>query len=187
MSAVRSIPVELELRDAVLAPYKEHCRYLERATVEVSENGEEFVARISGDMGIPDSCYIDDTGHFNSVEFNICYNQLVYLLMAQCVVSGITPEFSAMTIEEYLARQLPDVLIHDFSSKFKRPLDPARFRGTVSILAANQRSKFVLVKTRCEFEDGSGGSAWGDILLAIVDRAVCSGGSPAGSEASTGA
>ena len=32
-----------------------------------------------GRFSIPDSCYIDDTGHFNAVEFNICFNQLAYV------------------------------------------------------------------------------------------------------------
>ncbi|MEO1375818.1 MAG: FcoT family thioesterase, partial [Cyanobacteria bacterium J06635_10] len=37
------------------------------------------------DFSIPESCYIDDTGHFNSVEFNICYNQLFYIIIAYLI------------------------------------------------------------------------------------------------------
>ena len=30
-------------------------------------------------------CCIDDTGHFNSVEFHICYNQTLYYTVAKSV------------------------------------------------------------------------------------------------------
>lgn len=169
---LRTIPVEADLLARVLAPYKEECRYLSDAVVEVPPEGADHLVRLEGDLSIPFSCYIDDTGHFNSVEFNLCYNQLIYVLMAQCVVSDLLPEFARMTLSEYLARQLPDVLIHDFASKFRRPVDTSRFRGTVEIATVNERSKFLLVRTRCAFEDGAGGSARGDVTLAIVDRSA---------------
>jgi hypothetical protein len=31
----------------------------------------------SSPVGIAESCYIDSTGHFNAVEFQICANQLM--------------------------------------------------------------------------------------------------------------
>lgn len=157
----------------VLAPYKPGCRYLERAVVEAPNGGDDTddLVRIRGELGIPESCYIDDTGHFNSVEFNLAYNQLVYTLMAQCVVEGLLPDFAKMSLDEYLARQLPDVLIHDFASTFKRAMDPRAFRGTVAITRAASRGHFLLLHTRCTFEDDGGGSAHGTVSLAIVDRA----------------
>ncbi|MGW6540873.1 FcoT family thioesterase [Streptomyces sp. NPDC055051] len=39
----------------------------------------------SGMFTIPEPCYIDDTGHFNAVEFNICYNQLAYYTLAAMI------------------------------------------------------------------------------------------------------
>src|SRR5690348_5245638 len=83
--------VSAALLENVLAPYKPHCRYLQRAhVVSGSERaglpaskGTEVSAH--GDFAIPESCYIADTGHFNAVEFNICYNQLAYTLLAACV------------------------------------------------------------------------------------------------------
>lgn len=182
MSAV-TLPVEDGLLAKVLAPYKPDCRYLRRAKVELPEPGADHLVRLHGELSIPSSCYIDDTGHFNSVEFNICYNQMVYVLMAQCVESRLMPAFAAMTLPEYLARQLPDVLIHDFASKFRRPLAPRDFRGTVSIVEANDRSRFLLLRTHCEFEDGLGGSCHGDVSLAIVQRAAATNGHAHGARA----
>ncbi|NET17718.1 MAG: hypothetical protein F6K08_35290 [Okeania sp. SIO1H6] len=37
---------------------------------------------VMGQFSIGESCYIDDTGHLNAVEFNICYNQLLYVAIA---------------------------------------------------------------------------------------------------------
>lgn len=170
--------VDGALLDSVLTPYKLDCRYLKQAIVEVG-GPDGTVATIRGELGIPHSCYIDDTGHFNSVEFNICYNQLVYVLMAQLVVSEVTPYFAAMSLGEYLERQLPDVLIHDFSSKFKRPLDMRRFGGRVTIRTTAKRSRFLFVRTECEFADDAGGAARGDVTLAIVDRPAATVESPA--------
>lgn len=164
------ITVSPEIQARVLAPYKPHCRYLQRSTVELPEPGADHLVRLHGELSIPASCYIDETGHFNSVEFNICYNQLIYTLMAQCVASSILPAFGAMTLNEYYARQLPDVLIHEFSSKFRRPLNSRAFRGTVSIVEAADRRKFLFLATHCTFEDGLGGTAQGEVSLAIVNR-----------------
>lgn len=181
MSAPDSHPVAADLLAAVLAPYKPHCRYLHQAVVEVP-GGEGPLVLARGEFGIPESCYIDDTGHFNSVEFNLCYNQLVYTLMAQCVAADLLPAFSAWTVDEYLARQLPDVLIHEFSSKFKRPMDMRRFTGEVAIAEARDRRRFLFLRTTCRFWDEAGGESEGEISLAIVDRAAVPAPSPAGED-----
>lgn len=174
MELVRSAAparVESSLLSRVLAPYKPNCRYLRAATVHATTQDGAELAWAEGEFAIPDSCYIDDTGHFNSVEFNLCYNQLVYVLMAQCVASGIVPALARMTIDEYLQRQLPDVLIHDFHSVFKKPLNPRSFRGTVAIERAAEKARFVLLETGVAFDDGLGGHAQGRVALAIVNRA----------------
>ncbi len=170
MGSDRTEPLDSRLLGHVLRPYREHCRYLHSAELVVPTDGSCEV-RIDGRLSISESCYIDDTGHFNSVEFNLCYNQLVYALMAQCVISGVLDVFSGMTLEEYFDRQLPDILIHDFRSKFKRAMRTDDFGGTVEILDAKRRRNFVMVRTRVEFSDGLGGSSRGEIVLAIVDRA----------------
>ncbi|MEZ5979747.1 MAG: FcoT family thioesterase [Planctomycetota bacterium] len=171
MNPARSIPVPKALLARVLAPYRDGCRYVRSAQVEIPAVGDpsDDLVRIRAEMSIPESCYIDDTGHFNSVEFNLSYNQLVYTLMAQCVADDLLPCFARMTLEEYLARQLPDVLIHDFQSKFKRPMDPRDYRGVVAITKASERGRFLMLQTRAAFEDDGGGSCDGHVTLAIVD------------------
>src|SRR5205823_5095442 len=98
------IPIQMPMNisDAfiskILAPYKQNAKYLKSALIldyyergfddQIPKSAIELV-NIEGNFSISESCYIDDTGHFNSVEFNICYNQLAYVLFAKCIEAGI--------------------------------------------------------------------------------------------------
>lgn len=187
--SLRSVTVESGLLERVLAPYFPHCRYVRAADASFpSTTGTGTpVALLRAGLSIPSSCYIDDTGHFNSVEFNICYNQMIYLLMAQCVVSRVTAPFAAMTLDEYLARQLPDVLIHDFQSRFKQPMGTGRFHGEVAIDELRDRRRFVFLRTSVRFWDEQGGASDGEVSLAIVDRRDAARRGPAPGDAGPGA
>lgn len=168
MSDVHEARLDDALLASVLRPYKPGCRYLDRAVARYDIDGAP--ARLHGHLAIPESWYIDDTGHFNAIEFNICYNQMIYALMAQCVVSKVIDAFAAMTLDEYLARQLPDVLIHDFQSRFRQPILAAAFEGEVVIESVRDRRRFLLVKTSIRFWDDAGGASDGAVTLAIVNR-----------------
>ena len=170
MSAATRTEVRQDLLARILVPYKEHCRYLQRAWCEQPEDGADHLVRLVGELAIPESCYIDDTGHFNAVEFNISYNQLIYTLLGHCVERGLLADLAGMGLEEYLVRQLPDVLIHRFESRFRRPMQARAFRGQVDITETSQRRRFVLVKTTCAFEDDAGGNSLGEVSLAILQR-----------------
>lgn len=170
-------PVAEEFLGRLLKPYKEHCRYLSRAELETPAGGEDtFVARCHGSFGIPASCYIDDTGHLNSVELNICYNQMLYVLMGKCVEDELAPGFAHWTLESYLERYLPDVLIHDIHTKFKRPIDPRSFEGELTFEDAVDTRKFLYLRTHCRFWDENGGLARGDISVALLRRDSDTGG-----------
>ncbi len=169
----RKIDVDQELLDTILKPYKPHCRYLKRMTVEVPEqpNGDPpapYLARADCDFEIPESCYIDETGHLNAVEFNICFNQAYYVITAECINSRLVPALNDMTLEHYKRRHLPDVLIHDLSSTFKRVIDRSRFKGEIAIADCVQTSRFIYFRTYCSFQDEHGGYAKGDVTLALM-------------------
>jgi hypothetical protein len=177
LSTLPRTRVSDELLARVLEPYKPGCHYLERAWCELPEDGADHLVRLTGELAIGSSCYIEDTGHFNAVEFNISYNQLIYTLLGHCVIEHLLPDFQSMDLDEYLARQLPDVLIHRFASKFRRPMTARSFRGQVEITETADRGRFVLVKTTCEFEDDAGGNSHGEVSLAILKRALGEGAS----------
>lgn len=156
------------LLEGVLRPYKEHCRYLQSATVSV-KNG---LGTARGEFSIPSPCYIDDTGHFNAVEFNICYNQLVYYLLAKSIKEQAVPALADWSVDDYWVRQLPDILIARFRSVFRSQIDSSSFSGEVafrSIDHSNVRQPMVLTDTTCRFWDKNGGRADGEVLLALLN------------------
>jgi FcoT-like thioesterase domain len=157
------------LLTGVLAPYRRpKTEYLKSATVEVSGD----LASAEGRFAIPFPCYIDDTGHLNSVEVNICFNQLMYYLIAKVVQENVVPEFEDWTMTDYWAKQLPDILIARFESDFKRPIDSADFHGAVSFAEfrrTNRSRPVQIVEMPWRFWDDNGGQAQGQVRMALVD------------------
>lgn len=161
--------VSPELIERFLAPYKENCRYLKRAQIQFSEtNQTRDTWSIGGDFAIPESCYIDDTGHFNSVEFNICYNQLFYIAIAYAIQNKLLKALDDWDLDTFKRRQLSDFLIVKFFSTFKQPIDSDSFQGTLSIERCSVRSNLILLKTSCAFYDQKGRSE-GEVTIAILN------------------
>ncbi|MEV4467719.1 FcoT family thioesterase [Micromonospora echinofusca] len=153
----------------VLRPYAgAKTQYLKSATVTAA-NG---LASAEGEFAIPYPCYIDDTGHLNSVEVNICFNQLYYYLVAKCVQDRAVPALSAWTMDDYWAKQLPDMLITHFSSKFRRPIDSSSFRGEVVFAEFSERNRskpVQIIDMPWRFWDDNGGIAEGEVRMALVN------------------
>lgn len=164
---MRASTLDAALLDDVLACYKPHCRYL--ATLEV--DGRHG----SGTFSIPESCYIDDTGHLNAVEVNICYNQLLYAMIATAVRDGADPVFESWTMDEFWRRRLGDILIARFTAEFRKPIDARAFRGELTferVVARRLRpdaAPFVSLDTSFRFSGDGDGVAEGSARVAIVD------------------
>lgn len=156
--------------EQILTPYKREAVYLQSAVVDPNVRGKEVVAA-HGEFVIPSSCYIADTGHFNAVEFNICYNQLAYVLLGQCVLSSLLPALEIATFEEYRRRQLPDFLILRLESSFRQAIDPRGFKGTVAVRSSKRKMSMLLIDTAVRFSDAQGGSSEGEVLLGVIDSA----------------
>jgi hypothetical protein len=174
-----AIAVDRDLLTSIMSPYKEHCKYLKKVYIE-SQPAPQGIGRdrrapglvtATGEFSIPESCYIDDTGHFNSVEFHICYNQLIYVLLAYCVEHKLLDALKDMNLEEYRRRQLPDILLVDFETSFKRPImNPHFFHGRLTIMKTAVRARTIFIRSYCCFYDSSNGFSEGVMLLAIVDN-----------------
>ncbi len=161
----------------VLRPYIPQCRYVETARTEVGRPRKEGEAPslvgIYAKCAIPATFYIEDTGHFNAVEFNLCYNQLAYYAIAASVKHKLLDVFSAWDMEEYRRRQLPDVLISKLSSHFIRPVHGAAFEGWLDITKASTSSKgHIFLTMDVSFTDSHDGLAKGEVTLAIVSRSA---------------
>jgi hypothetical protein len=160
--------VDEQMLASVLSPYKPHCQYLRAADVEYPQAGPT-IAAASGRFSIPESCYIASTGHFNAVEFNICYNQLTYTLLARAIADQALAPFAGWTVGEFRRRQLADFLIARFFSCFHRPITGGSFDGRVEIVHVATRRTSTFMKTVCRFDDEHGGHAEGGALIAIVE------------------
>jgi hypothetical protein len=161
-----------ELRSRVLSAYFDSTRYLKSAEIGMDPDEGSKVLSSRGIFSIPESCYIQSTGHFNSVEFNICYNQIMYDAIAHASKYGLTSFFSDWGVEGFFRRQLPDILITRFQSRFPSPIDPAHFQGEFSIRSARLHrvgKSFLFLKTHCRFFDNAVGEAAGEVDLAIVN------------------
>lgn len=138
------------LMQNVLRPYFDSTTYLKSADVYIeSINTGKITGK--GWFEIPSSCYIADTGHFNSVEFNISYNQIMYYVIAISVKHKIMQSFDEWTLETYFKKQLPDILIVNFKSKFRSPLNSKRFYGEIDFVEIKQTSSLIFVKTLCRY------------------------------------
>jgi hypothetical protein len=160
--------IDETLLSRVLEPYKKHCRYLQMAVVERESTVESLTAR--GEFSIPESCYIADTGHFNAVEFNICYNQLTYCLLAAAIQYKLLDVLDSWDLAEFSRRQLSDFLIVQFFSSFRSPLNARSFEGRVWIKKVMTRQTTIFMKTACTFDDGCGGKSGGEATIAILGQ-----------------
>jgi hypothetical protein len=174
---VTHYPNDPDLLYQVLRPYRaKNCEYLKHAEVFVTgEPPEHGTVRLACEFEIPESCYIDDTGHFNSVEFNICYNQMAYFMVAKSVQEKLFRPFSAWSIEDFWTRQLGDILITDFRSAFRVQMRGRLFRGELELTDAIEwdgtdiRDPLVVLRTRCRYWDETGGDCHGEVSAAITD------------------
>ncbi|WP_298088354.1 FcoT family thioesterase [uncultured Corynebacterium sp.] len=184
-----------------LDPYRaKDCIYLKSSSVDVCAElpvdgaGATGPAAIvgRGTFRIGESCYIDDTGHFNAAEFVISYNQLMYMSLCEAVASGRNPIFRGWTIDDYWARQLPDVLIQQLDTRYSRPINARDYRAEFRVtgLDVSRLDRGILkLRTEIEFSDDHGGRARGTVLLALTntpDEGIASAHAAAGSYAAAG-
>jgi (3R)-3-[(carboxylmethyl)amino]fatty acid synthase len=168
--------------DQILEPYRPtRTDYLKSASVVPSgrRNGAPVILTLRGLYRIPSSCYIRSTGHFNAVEFLICYNQLAYLAFAHIIrtrmiedvglasVSAAAREqLSRLTYDDFRRQQLASMLIVKTTTRFKAPISPERFTGELRVQKLFYRNRTCYATSSCAFEDDRGGHAEGEVLLA---------------------
>lgn len=147
-------------------PYrKKGCIYLKSAEIDTT------TLRSTGTFGFKESCYIDDTGHFNAVEFTICYNQLMYMTLCAGVAEN-NAAFADWSMEDWWQRQLPNVLIQELTSRYSWPINPRDFQGEFTVTEFDEsRLERGIMKLRTEvsFNDANGGRARGQVLLALTN------------------
>lgn len=163
----------------VLRPYRQHSRYLKEAVIthfhdKASEGPAANAGLITaeGKFAIEESCYIDDTGHFNAVEFNICFNQLAYVMFGKCVAEGLMGRLRCERVEvptfsEFKQHQLPNMVIVNIESRYYRQLDARSFTGTLRLERVSPVGGAWFFFTSMTFADREGVKAKGSVVLAF--------------------
>jgi hypothetical protein len=172
----------------VLAPYTPSgTDYLKAARVlsscTTASDGGTAVMTTEGLFSIPNSCYIQSTGHFNAVEFLICFNQLAYTTFGHLVATGQLanlPETHAsantrerlkdITEDAFFDDQLSSMLILRADQRFRKIIDAKEFIATLTMKTMVFRRDTLFVDSTCRFSDLQGGDAEGDVMLAYVRR-----------------
>lgn len=154
------------IKDAVLRPYVEDCRYLKSVNFEAPAREGEMPSAI-GRFSIPGAFYIQDTGHFNAVEFILCFNQLGYMLTAHCLLGGFFPNTEAWKFDRFLENQLPNVLIVNIESSFSRLINGKDFTGRLTIPKMEVKGNHLFYDIKVEYRDEQGGAADGLIRVCL--------------------
>jgi len=171
-SEKKVIEVDADFMKLALRPYKPHATYLKKAFIEIEPDKGTLGLAAHGEFSIPESCYIDDTGHFNAVEYNICYNQLGYVFYAYCVQQQLIPELSDYDMETFWKKQLPNWLILRISSGFRRVLNAKKFYGTWGIKSVKKMKDITYMNTYCSFKDDQKGESSGEVFAGILPATV---------------
>ncbi|MDT0345373.1 FcoT family thioesterase [Streptomyces litchfieldiae] len=157
----------------VLRVYKPNCRYLRSAGMVVrgqpGEPGGGLTVR--GTFHVPESCYIDDTGHFNAVEFVICFNQIGYLMLAKSVKERALRALDGWTMDDYWARQLGDMFIVDMHSAYRRAIRGRSFWGELDVTDVVERDggngPLLILSTRIRFGESEPIACHGRVRIAV--------------------
>ena len=180
--ALSAIEMPLAIPDMfvaeILKPYRPDAQYLRsaritecrcRAPAGAGKQGGLMTA--AGEFSIPRSCYIDDTGHFNAVEFNICYNQLAYVAFGKAIEAGILTQLRSdkadgPSFSDFKRNQLPSMVIVSIESRYYKPLDGKAFRGELTLDRISSVGQAWFLTTAMTFADDQGVKAKGTVVLA---------------------
>lgn len=183
--AVENQVIEPDLIQKILYPYSSKgTDYLSSTKIIYScltdqNSGQSPLLVVAGRFYIPSSCYITDTGHFNAVEYLICFNQLAYSTFGYMVNSGFFRDndiksistqcqqaLAQVTMGRYFDNQLSSMFILKTRTRFKKVIDARDFTGECSFNKIFLKKDTVFFETSCVFTDDHEGYADGDVLLA---------------------
>jgi FcoT-like thioesterase domain len=161
----------------ILKPYKPHARYLKSAEIthfrdKVQAGASDGLVVAEGRFSIPESCYIDDTGHFNAVEFNICFNQLAYVMFGKCIADGILgklrcEQVNVPSFADFKLHQLPSMLIVSIESRYYKQLNSRDFTAELTLNKISPVGSAWFFSTSITFSDADGVKAKGTVMLAF--------------------
>lgn len=171
-------PIDEQFVQRTLIPYSEKGTvYLKQASTnfKVTDRVDQRVEsdteyKLKGEFSITESCYIKSTGHFNAVEFNICYNQLFYVAIAHACSLKLLNCVQHMTLDEFYLKQLSHIYIVRLESYYKKIIDPRSFWGVMNIKKTKSLKNLTLFKTGIAFWDSDDGLSYGEVDVVIDEE-----------------
>ena len=174
LPAAYELPIDAsaEFVAETIKPYHPNARYLKSAQITQVRDSDKPAKGVplvtaAGRFSIPKSCYIDSTGHFNAVEFNICYNQLAYTMFGKCFETRVVPKLRFLSLPQYRAHQLQSCFIVSLESRFLQQLDGRDFRGELTLNKLSWVAGVLFCFTTITFSDSEGVKARGQVVLAF--------------------
>jgi hypothetical protein len=179
---VMALPANIskDFIDDILKPYRKHAQYLRSAELThfqdksstATKGKDAGLISAKGRFSIPESCYIDDTGHFNAVEFNICFNQLAYVTFGKCLeanmLKNLRLEGGNVSFGDFKRHQLANMLIVSIESRYYKMLKSDDFTAELTINRISASAGAYFVFTSITFADAEGVKAKGTVLLAFA-------------------
>jgi len=183
-------PITPEFLARIVAPYKptqtdylKAARMIQRFDPDEDEPDDKAsltpIITTVGRFEIPHSCYIQSTGHFNAVEYLICFNQLAYTTVGHLVATGMLAELplhrvsaacrqeaERVTIARFFDKQLSSMLILKTETRFTKVIDASDFQGELKVQSLFYRRGTLFGQLECTFTDAKGGHSEGSVLLA---------------------
>jgi hypothetical protein len=173
-SGTCDLPIDIspEFVAETIKPYLPNARYLKSAQITQVRDSDKPAKGLplvtaAGGFSIPESCYINDTGHFNAVEFNICYNQLAYAMFGKCFETRVVPKLRFLTLPQYREHQLQSCFIISLESRYLQQLNSKAFRGELILNKLSWVAGVLFCFTSIAFSDGDGVKAHGQVVLAF--------------------
>lgn len=160
-SGQTSEKVDPEVLSFMLEPYSSDCRYLQEAFFYNKDD-----LGIAGKFSIPHSFYVASTGHFNAVEFVICFDQLYYVFFGEAVRRGLFPKMELDSLEDCRKALLSDRCTKEFKDiRFKTQINPKSFSGCFFIRDRKKDEKSEAWLIDSKFKDSTGGKATGQVTV----------------------
>ncbi|MEL7039590.1 MAG: FcoT family thioesterase [Cyanobacteria bacterium J06592_8] len=152
-----------------LQPYssKEAVYLQEVSVLSLGKLGSDSNYIVQGKFSIESPCYVDETGHFNAVEFVICYNQIMAVSLAYATQNKLLLCLQDLTVEEFYILFMSGTYITRLESTYKSLINPKEFSCKFEVIMERKRSRLSILKTLVEFSDRQGGIALGQVDLAL--------------------
>lgn len=105
-------------------------RYLKHTQIYKTDN----IIKLSADFSIKESCYLfPSSGHFNAVEALMCFNQMFYVALLDCIDRKMLSFYNHITPDDFNQHRRKVYILELEKVRFKRQIDNNSFHGKLEL------------------------------------------------------